>query len=179
MRARIRIRSKWLTLLLIINVLGSLMGHAQNKKDLVYMAYVELMDTQNNPGDYLLRELFALLAIVLAGAPLAYYMVYRIVTIFFTYFTHANISVPYWLDKTISLVFISPNMHKFHHHFERPWTNTNYGNIFSFWDRLFGTMVYDDPAKIKYGLDVLDEKLDENIAYQFKIPFDKSIKTDY
>lgn len=135
--------------------------------------------TRHHPGDYFLRELFALLAIVLAGAPLAYYMVYRIVTIFFTYFTHANISVPYWLDKTISLVFISPNMHKFHHHFERPWTNTNYGNIFSFWDRIFNTFVYDDPRKIKYGLDVLDEKLDENIVYQFKIPFDKNIKTDY
>ncbi len=70
-------------------------------------------------------------------------------------------------------------MHKFHHHFERPWTDTNFGNIFSFWDRLFGTMVYDDPGKIRYGLDVLDDKLDEDIAYQMKIPFDNTIKTDY
>ncbi len=135
--------------------------------------------TRHHPGDYVLREVFALLAIVMVGAPLAYYVVYRIATIFFAYLTHANIVVPYWLDKPLSWIFITPNMHKFHHHFERPWTDSNFGNMFSFWDRIFGTLVYDDPRKIKYGLDVLDETLDENVGYQFKIPFDNSIKTDY
>ncbi len=134
--------------------------------------------TRHHPGDYILRETFALLIILISGAPLAFYMVYRIATIFFTYASHANINMPLWLDKTLSFVFISPNMHKFHHHFERPWTDTNFGNIFSFWDRMFGTFVYDDPKKIKYGLDVLDDATDENIMYQFKIPFDKSIRTD-
>jgi len=44
---------------------------------------------------------------------------------------------------------------------------------------MFGTMVYDDPKKVKYGLDVLDDSTDEDVMYQFKIPFDKRIKTDY
>ena len=135
--------------------------------------------TRHHPGDYIFREIFALLAVVALGAPLAFYILYRIITIFFTYLTHANIHSPIWLDKTLSYVFITPNAHKFHHHFERPWTDTNFGNIFSIWDRLFGTFVYDDPKKIVYGLDVLDGKLDEDIAYQFKVPFDNSIKTDY
>lgn len=135
--------------------------------------------TRHHPGDYVMRESFSLLAIVITGAPLAYYLVYRIATIFFTYWTHANITIPIWLDRALSLIFISPNMHKFHHHFERPWTNTNYGNIFSLWDRIFGTLVYDDPHKIRYGLDTLDDKTDEDLAFQFKIPFDKNIKTDY
>jgi sterol desaturase/sphingolipid hydroxylase (fatty acid hydroxylase superfamily) len=69
-------------------------------------------------------------------------------------------------------------MHKFHHHFERPWTDTNYGNIFSIWDRAFGTFVYDDPRKVVYGLDVLDDSKDESLAYQFKVPFNKEIETD-
>ena len=135
--------------------------------------------TRHHPGDYVLRELFALLASVLLGAPFAFYIIYRILTIFFTYLTHANIKMPIVLDKMISLIFISPNMHKFHHHFERPWTDRNYGNIFSIWDRLFGTFVYKNPKHIIYGLDVLDGKLDEDIVYQLKIPFDKTIKTDY
>jgi len=70
-------------------------------------------------------------------------------------------------------------MHKFHHHFERPWTDSNYGSIFSIWDRIFGTYVYDDPSKIKYGVDVIDESKSEDLAYQFRLPWDKSIKTDY
>ena len=135
--------------------------------------------TRHHPGDYVMREVFSLIAVLIAGAPLAFYLFYRIVTVFFTYFTHANIMVPAWLDKPLSYVFVTPNMHKFHHHFERPWTDTNYGNIFSVWDRLFGTMVYDDPGKIRYGLDVLEDARDEDIAYQLKVPFDPGIKTDY
>ena len=135
--------------------------------------------TRHHPGDYLVREVFALGAIVIAGMPLAFYILYRIITIFFAYWTHANIIVPAWLDKPMSYILITPNMHKFHHHFERPWTDTNFGNIFSFWDRIFGTMVYDDPKKIKYGLDVLPDEKDENVGYQFYVPFDKTIKTDY
>jgi sterol desaturase/sphingolipid hydroxylase (fatty acid hydroxylase superfamily) len=135
--------------------------------------------TRHHPGDYVLREVFSLAAVVIIGAPLAFYLFYRIVTVFFTYLTHANVMVPKWIDKPLSWIFVTPNMHKFHHHYERPWTDTNFGNIFSIWDRLFGTMVYDDPRKIRYGLDVLEDSTDENIAYQLKIPFDKKIKTDY
>ena len=40
-------------------------------------------------------------------------------------------------------------------------------------------MVIDDPEKVTYGLDVLDDNTDQNLAYQFKIPFNKNIKTDY
>lgn len=135
--------------------------------------------TRHHPGDFILRETFALVAVIILGAPVAFYMFYRICTVFFTYLTHANIYLPLWLDKPLSLVFITPNMHKFHHHFERPWTDSNFGNITSIWDRLFGTMVYDDPHKIRFGLDVLDDTTDENVGYQFKIPFNKKIKTDY
>lgn len=134
--------------------------------------------TRHHPGDYVLREVFALVAIIISGIPLAYYLFYRICTIFFAYFTHANISLPKWLDKTLSYVFVTPDMHKFHHHFERPWTDTNFGNIFSFWDRIFGTMVYEDPKQIRYGLDVLDSTKDESIGYQLMVPFNPEIKTD-
>ena len=70
-------------------------------------------------------------------------------------------------------------MHKAHHHYKRPLTDTNYSNIFSVWDRVFGTFAYADPRDLRYGLDVLDDNTDEDLRYQFKIPFDKSIKTDY
>lgn len=135
--------------------------------------------TRHHPGDYLLREVFAIATVVVFGIPVSFYVFYRICTIFFTYLTHANISLPAIMDKTLSLVFITPNVHKFHHHFERPWTDTNFGNIFSIWDRLFGTFVYDDPKKIQFGLDVADGSKDENIGYQLGLPLNKSIKTDY
>ena len=132
--------------------------------------------TRHHPGDYILREIFALFAIIVIGAPIAFYFFYRIVTVFFAYMTHANVIVPLWLDKPLSFVFITPNVHKFHHHFELPWTDKNYGNIFSFWDRIFGTLVYGDPQKVRYGLDILDDATDENVLYQLKMPFDRKVK---
>lgn len=135
--------------------------------------------TRHHPGDYFIREVFSLLCILLIGAPIAFYLFYRIATVFFTYLGHANFQMPLIMDRAMSLIFITPNMHKFHHHFERPWTDSNFGNIFSLWDRIFGTLVYDDPRKVKYGVDVLDSSKADDVLYQFKVPFDKSVKTDY
>jgi sterol desaturase/sphingolipid hydroxylase (fatty acid hydroxylase superfamily) len=64
-------------------------------------------------------------------------------------------------------------MHKVHHHYVRPQTDSNYGNIFSFWDRLFRTHKHLSPKEIKYGLDILDNEKDESLSYQLKIPFEK------
>lgn len=127
-----------------------------------------------HPGDLAVREVFALLAMILTGAPLAFYLFYRVVTVFFTFLAHANVAAPRWLDSPISLVFVTPNMHKFHHHFERPWTDSNYGGIFSLWDRLFRTFVYGDPRTVRYGLDVADGSRDEDLLYQLALPFDKN-----
>jgi len=100
---------------------------------------------------------------------------YRLATIFFTYFTHSNISLPNQLDRGLSWVFITPNIHKFHHHYQQPWTDSNYGNIFSFWDRLFNTLVYDDIQKVEFGLDQLKGIKHEKPANQFwyllRLPF--------
>ncbi|MBL0132614.1 MAG: sterol desaturase family protein [Chitinophagaceae bacterium] len=135
--------------------------------------------TRHHPGDWFLREMFALVAVFLTGAPVAFYFIFRFVNVVFTYLTHANISLPAWLEKPLSWIFVTPNVHKFHHHVERPWTDTNFGNIFSIWDRLLGTFVYDDITKVRYGLDVLEGKPDEDVIFQLKLPFNKTVKTDY
>jgi sterol desaturase/sphingolipid hydroxylase (fatty acid hydroxylase superfamily) len=134
--------------------------------------------TRLHPGDFAVRETFALASLIVIGAPLAYYVVYRLTTIFFTFVTHANISPPRWLDASLSLVFVTPNMHKFHHHFERPWTDTNYGGILSIWDRMFGTFVYENPLDVQYGIDVDDPSLDEDVVHQFKLPFLRGVRLD-
>jgi sterol desaturase/sphingolipid hydroxylase (fatty acid hydroxylase superfamily) len=102
-------------------------------------------------------------------------MVYRIITIPCTYFTHANINLPLWLDKALSYIIVTPNLHRFHHHYQLPYTDSNYGNILSIWDRLFGTLRYDDPNTIQYGLDILEGSNDEDVLFQLGIPFNKKI----
>jgi len=133
--------------------------------------------TRLHPLDFITRESFAVLAVFILGAPLAFYLFYRILTIAFTYFNHSNISLPLAVDKAISWVIISPNTHKFHHHFEEPWTDRNFGNIFSIWDRVFGTFAYGDVDKIKYGLDVTDDSKSDDLAYQMMLPIKNNGRT--
>ena len=132
--------------------------------------------TRHHPGEWLIRESFTIIGVVLMGVPVGLYYMQRSFQALFTYFNHANIRLPKWFDKTIALIFVSPDMHKFHHHHQRPWTDMNFANIFSLWDRIFGTLVYDDTRKIRFGIDTLDDTLDENIAFQLRVPFDHKIQ---
>jgi sterol desaturase/sphingolipid hydroxylase (fatty acid hydroxylase superfamily) len=117
--------------------------------------------------------------VIVLGAPMWLVMMYQSLSVVFTQFNHANIRLPGWIDRSLSWFIVSPDMHKVHHHYMRPETDSNYGNIFSVWDRLFGTFHYTPVAQLRYGLDVLDDSTDETLGYQLRIPFDKKIKTDY
>jgi len=44
---------------------------------------------------------------------------------------------------------------------------------------MFGTFAYTDPANLRHGLEVLEDKTDENLGYQFRLSFYKKVKTDY
>jgi sterol desaturase/sphingolipid hydroxylase (fatty acid hydroxylase superfamily) len=101
-------------------------------------------------------------------------MIYQTLLVLATQFTHANISLPRWLDKIISLVIVSPNMHKVHHHWQQPYTDSNYGAVLAIWDRLFGTFLKLDAHQIHYGLDkYYPNEEDENFALLMKKPFQK------
>ncbi len=136
-----------------------------------------------HPIDFAFRETLSLLLIFLTGMPAAFYLMYRFATIFFTFFTHANIRLPFGLDRPLSFVLVSPDFHKFHHHRETPWTDSNYGNILSIWDRLFGTATLQgDFNQIKYGLDLLetpngDNLRDGDVLFQLALPFTKIAKS--
>jgi sterol desaturase/sphingolipid hydroxylase (fatty acid hydroxylase superfamily) len=132
--------------------------------------------TRHHPGEWIIRESFTIIGVIVLGLPIGLYFMHRSFQALFTYFNHANIQLPKWLDKTIGLVFVSPDMHKFHHHYKRPWTDMNFANSFSIWDRLFGTLVYDDVTAIRYGIDTLDSTLDEDVLFQLTLPFNPLIK---
>ena len=134
---------------------------------------------RHHPGESVFRAVFTLIGVVVCGAPMWLVMMYQSLSVVLTQFNHANIRLPLWLDNALSWFLVSPNMHKVHHHYMRPYTDKNFSNIFSLWDRIFGTFAYDDPRNLKYGLDVLDNSKDQDLSFQLKIPFDNSIKTDY
>jgi sterol desaturase/sphingolipid hydroxylase (fatty acid hydroxylase superfamily) len=141
--------------------------HADNSVDVT-------SGLRHHPLESVWRGLFFLMAIFICGAPIYAVMIYQTILTMFVAFTHANISLPGWLDKGISYVLVSPNMHKVHHHWKQPYTDSNYGAVFSIWDRVFGTYLELDKSKIRYGLDkYYSNEKDEEIISLIKKPFQK------
>ena len=129
---------------------------------------------RHHPLESLIRLSFTLLGVFVSGASIGVVMLYQSLSIISTQFTHANIRLSKKLDKFISYIFVSPDMHKIHHHYRLPYTDKNYGNIFSIWDRIFGTFIYYEREKIKYGVDVFpNENKNSNIKDLLVQPFQK------
>lgn len=128
---------------------------------------------RHHPGESVFRASFTLLAVVATGSPMWLVFLYQSLSAAFSQFNHANIRFPKWFDNALSWVIVSPNMHKVHHHHTQPLTDTNYGNIFSIWDRLFGTFAYvDDIKTLHYGIDTHPEEHEHNhMGNLLKIPF--------
>jgi len=127
---------------------------------------------RHHPGEILFRISFTVLGVLIAGVPMSVVMLYQTFSVLFTHITHANISLPVKVDQLISWVFVSPNMHKVHHHYKQPLTDTNFGNIFSIWDRIFGTYARVEPAKIVYGVDThMAQNEVESFGNLLRIPF--------
>lgn len=130
---------------------------------------------RHHPLEALNRWIFFTAGVFIMGLPIYAVMIAQTFMSIFTMFTHANISLPRWLDKAMSYVLVSPNMHKVHHHWKQPYTDSNYGTALSIWDRMLGTYRELDPSEIVYGLDhYYDNSRDEEVGTLLKSPFENT-----
>ncbi|CAM1369180.1 Sterol desaturase [Tenacibaculum litopenaei] len=127
---------------------------------------------RHHPIESVIRFTFTLVGVFLVGTPIGIIMLYQSMSLVFTQLTHANVKMPKKLDKLMSYVLVSPDMHKVHHHNLLPYTDSNFGNIFSIWDRMFGTYMELDREKIVYGVDTFpDEVKNSDLKELLKQPF--------
>jgi len=127
---------------------------------------------RHHPLESVIRFAFTLFGVFVIGVPMGIVMLYQSLSLVATQFTHANIKLPKQIDKALSYFLVSPDMHKVHHHYVLPYTDSNYGNIFSIWDRLLGTYMYLDREKLVFGVDVFPDELENGqITNLLKQPF--------
>ena len=127
---------------------------------------------RHHPFESLIRFTFTLFGVFLIGANIGIVMLYQSLSLISTQFNHANIKLPKKVDLFLSYLFVSPDMHKTHHHYRLPYTDSNFGNIFSIWDRLFGTYRTFNREKLVYGVDVFfDKEANGKIGHLLKQPF--------
>lgn len=167
---------------LLLDLIGAYLPHyVQHKVKFLWKIHLvhhsdHKVDTttanRHHPIESVIRFSFTLLGVFIVGTPISIVMLYQSMSLISTQFTHANIKISPKIDKVLSYFIVSPSMHKIHHHYKLPYTDSNYGNIFSIWDRMLGTYLEMDADKIVYGVDTFpDEKENSSLRALLKQPF--------
>ncbi|WP_044403490.1 sterol desaturase family protein [Lacinutrix sp. Hel_I_90] len=169
---------------LLLDFIGAYLAHyTEHKIGVLWMVHLvhhtdHNVDTttanRHHPLESVIRFIFTLAGVFVIGTPIGIVMLYQSMSLIFTQLTHANIKLPKRVDKILSYLLVSPDMHKIHHHHVLPYTDSNYGNIFSIWDRIFGTFTTLDRTKIVYGVDTFpNEAENSSLKHLLKQPFHK------
>lgn len=168
--------------LLVLDLISAWLAHwVQHKTPLMWRLHlIHHSDTnvdttsanRHHPGESVVRFAFTTAGVLVVGAPMWMVFLYQAVSVVLSQFNHANITLPPALDRALSWVIVSPDMHKVHHHYVLPYTDSNYGNVFSVWDRLFGTFMTLERARLVYGIDThMDPKEHASVGALLTMPF--------
>jgi sterol desaturase/sphingolipid hydroxylase (fatty acid hydroxylase superfamily) len=118
------------------------------------------------------KGLLTIPVLLLVGATIQQLLLCETITVAVVAFHHGNIRLPGWLERPTRAWLVTPAVHVVHHSRWQPETNSNYGAIFSFWDRIFGTFrVRRDPSRIDFGIDGYDERDTSTFAGLMRTPF--------
>lgn len=92
-------------------------------------------------------------------------------------FQHSNLRLPMMLERWLRLIIVTPPMHCIHHSRRSAEHNTNYGTMFSGWDRWFGTyFIGVQQSQIPVGLNEYPASEDLNLLRFYRIPFDPACR---
>jgi sterol desaturase/sphingolipid hydroxylase (fatty acid hydroxylase superfamily) len=138
--------------------------------------FVDVTTTyRTHPVETVWRFMFAIVPVWLLGIPAQAVLIQRLLQATNGVIEHANIRLWAPLDRVLSLVFVTPNVHKIHHSRELAETNSNYANLLTIYDRLLGTYTpADRAASVVYGLDEADPEAVASFPGLLAMPFRES-----
>lgn len=118
--------------------------HAQ--PDLNFATYARVHPVEDFSGYFV--GLF--LALVLGISPITGMLIYMILD-FFGETSHSRVS---WTFGPLRWILVTPRFHSFHHSMDPAHHDRNFGILFSFWDRIFGTAVDERaPLPTSFGIE--------------------------
>src|SRR6266480_1655759 len=88
---------------------------------------------------------FLSLAVMLFGIAPIMLMIFFIALEAATLFHHSNWRLPIKLERFLNMIVVTPRMHGIHHSIVQRETNSNWGTIFCWWDKLHRTLRRDVP----------------------------------
>jgi sterol desaturase/sphingolipid hydroxylase (fatty acid hydroxylase superfamily) len=90
------------------------------------------------------------------------------------FFSHANASLPEWLEKPLRWMFVTPDMHRVHHSEEIQEQSRNLGEVFPWWDHLFRTYLKAPAAgqdRMLFGIKGIQNEESLNFTFMLLHPF--------
>jgi sterol desaturase/sphingolipid hydroxylase (fatty acid hydroxylase superfamily) len=128
---------------------------------------------RHHPFEWIANVLILVAVTIAFGLTSWVLIVYEAADAAVNVFSHANIRLPERLDRIVRWVLVTPNMHSLHHSSHQPETDSNYGTVFTLWDRLFGTY-RPGPAwgyvKLQIGLKEIRDDRAWSFWWQMKSP---------
>jgi sterol desaturase/sphingolipid hydroxylase (fatty acid hydroxylase superfamily) len=129
---------------------------------------------REHPGETCVRTCFLMLWTFLLGPAIGVLIFRQIFQTISNITAHTEFRLSDRANKIIGLLFITPNLHHVHHHYQLPYTDRNYGDVLSIWDRLFGTYTELDPEETVFGIDThMDKNINNRFFRILKVPFQK------
>jgi sterol desaturase/sphingolipid hydroxylase (fatty acid hydroxylase superfamily) len=114
---------------------------------------------------------FRALQVVVIGGELWMFVTYESAFQANTLFQHSNIRLPITIERWIVLIFVTPRMHGIHHSKRFHDVNSNWSSVFSWWDRLHGTLNLNVPqAAIDIGVPGYSKPGDNRILELLLMP---------
>lgn len=90
-------------------------------------------------------------------------------------FHHSNVRFPRWLDYGLTVLVVTPAMHRVHHSQWRPETDSNFASILPLWDRMFRTFrLREDASTIQLGLAEFEDRQWQTLWGMVKTPVAQS-----
>lgn len=127
---------------------------------------------RNHPIEGVWRYLFVIVPVWILGVPAGAVVIHRLLSVINGILEHANIRIWRPLDRAVSLLWVTPTMHKVHHSRDSIETDSNYGNILSIYDRMLRTFTPTErAASVVYGLDDADPVRATSLPGLLSMPF--------
>jgi len=86
---------------------------------------------------------------------------------------HADVRLPAIVEYVASSIFVTSKFHRIHHSSERAETDSNYGQVFVFWDRLLGSYggyADDRRGAIEFGLEKFRDNRSQRLDQLLLLP---------
>jgi sterol desaturase/sphingolipid hydroxylase (fatty acid hydroxylase superfamily) len=133
-----------------------------------------------HPVEALFTQGCLLVVIAILGVPPGAVAVVTLAVVVQDFFTHANLRISPSADHWLRLLMVTPGMHRLHHSENVPQQNTNFGTIFSLWDRVFGTYsgALASDASPRCGLAEISNGSELNAAGLLILPFRRQPKSN-